>query len=148
MRIAAFGLALAACSPDPGINPPADPPVVLVGRADLSVDRIDLVDAAFDVPLVGSVTLSNVGDHPLTLRSAVIRDGAGVIVTDEATNLNRRLEDGDSYDILVVCRYRELPMLPVQAALIVQTNDPQSALVELAVTCTPAPADDDDDTDG
>ena len=144
----ALVLALVACAPEPGINPPADPPVVLVGEAVISPERLDLAAEAFDSPVVGAVRVENVGEHPLTLRSAVVAGGARVVTTDDATNANRRIDAGTSFDVLVVCRYREEPMVVVEATLDVQTNDPDAALVSLPVTCTPPDTDTDGDTDG
>ena len=138
-------LALTACDPDAGFSVQDTPPPPPVGEAAISPLDLDLIDAVFDTPLVGAVTVENVGTHPLRLRSATINGGEGVITTDTQANSDRRIEDGASYEILVVCRYREEPMTPVEATLIVQTNDPEAGQTDIPVSCSPASTDEDDE---
>lgn len=137
MRFLVFFLLL-ACEPDTGFRVQDTPPPAPIGEAHISPLELDLIDAELDTPLVGAVTVENVGTHPLRLRSATLNGGDGVLTTDTQANNDRRLEDGESYDILVVCRYRVEPMEPVEATLVVQTNDPEAGQTEIPVTCAPA----------
>lgn len=136
-----------ACEPEPSISIQETDPPLPTGTAQVTPERLDFLEVPFDTPVVQSVELTNVGVRPLQLRGAVIRDGDGVLTTDEQTNAGRRIDEDASYEILVVCRYRERPMAPVEATLVVQTNDRDTPSIDVPLTCTPAIEDTDADTD-
>ncbi|TVQ90407.1 MAG: hypothetical protein EA397_12530 [Deltaproteobacteria bacterium] len=139
-------LAWTGCGSDAGFSVQDTPPPPPVGEALIEPLELDLVDAIFDTPRVGEVRIENIGTHPLRLRSGTVHGGDGILLTNTESNSDRRIEEGEHFDLLIVCRYRERPMEPVEATLIVQTNDPQAAQVEIPISCTPSAHDEGTDS--
>ena len=129
---------LIGCGSDAGFSVQDTPPPPPVGEALIEPLALDLIHAVFDTPLVGEVRIDNVGTHPLRLRSGTVQGGDGILFTNTESNTDRRIDEGEHFDLLVVCRYRERPMEPVEATLVIQTNDPEAAQTEIPLTCTPA----------
>jgi len=147
MRAAVVLLFCLGCPDDPGFSPPPDRPPDPVGQAEVSPDRLDLTGAGTAQPVVGTVVVHNAGERELRMHSAVIDGSRLTLATDETANANRRIEPDGSFDILVTCRFRELPADPAEGALVIATNDPEAARIEVPITCTPAGGDDDGDGD-
>jgi hypothetical protein len=144
LAAALVGCVGSAQTDDVSLRPDTDPDPIYVGIPEVTPAALLIADAPLDQRTTGAVTLANVGAYELTLKAGTLAEDAdGALTTDERTNAGRVLREGESYDILVVCRPATGD--EIRGSLRIETDAQGDAgIIDVPVTCTPIA----DDTDG
>ena len=142
MRGPLIALLLVGCAGGEDVRfvPDTDPTPTFVGAVEITPTELVIAPAVPGEFLVGTVTVTNVGEYDLTLVSAeMVEDADDALVTDAETNGDRVIARDRSFEVLIRC---QLPVPDegsapdVQGLLRVRTNDPDNPEVDVTVRCS------------
>ena len=115
--------------------------MVGAGTMDLSEEALVWDDAKVLVALSQTLVVTNVSpEDVLHVRSAIIiNDSLDAFYTDEEANEDVKLNPDGTRELIIVCKLQELEVS--EAALRIESNDPDMTIFELPLTCNPTEAD-------